>query len=119
MRKLIFILGFVMVLFSCKQDKDSGILSTEKMEAILWDMMRADEMVNYQFSIDTSLNRNKKASELYNQIFSIHKISKQEFDRNFKYYQSRPDLLKTIFDSLSSKSPTLTPAFEPKIKKAL
>lgn len=83
-----------------------GVLPKEKMEAVLWDLMRADEMVNLQYSKDTSVNRFDSSTRLYQQVFKLHGTDKATFQKSFKYYQSRPDLFKPVFDSLQKRGYT-------------
>jgi hypothetical protein len=77
-----------------------NVLPPEKMQSVLWDLLRADELANYYIPSDSSFKTLDKHDSLYQDIFSIHKISKEDFKRSMKYYQSRPDLLQTIMDSL-------------------
>ena len=42
--------------------------------------------------------------DLYQKLFSIHKISREQFRNSLHYYEKRPDLLKPIFDSLQKRS---------------
>jgi hypothetical protein len=87
---------------ACNNDSKvpKGILPQEKMEAVLWDMMRADELVNLQYAKDSSINRFDSSTRLYQQILKLHKTDAASFKKSFKYYQARPDLLKPVFDSL-------------------
>ncbi len=73
------------------------------MQLVLWDLLRADEYVVNNASKDSTLNIKVKSIELYDQVFRIHNITKDEFQKSLDYYQSRPDLLKVILDSISSQ----------------
>lgn len=61
-------------------------------------------MVNYTASRDTSLNKFEKNTELYQQIFKIHGITKKQFKQSVDYYRLHPDLMQTLLDSLYSKA---------------
>jgi hypothetical protein len=101
----------LLLVLSCsnKSKVPKDVLPKEKMESVLWDMMRADEVVNLQYSKDTTVNRFDSSTRLYQQIFAIHSIDAATFKKSFKYYQSRPDLLKPVFDSLQKRGyPTAT-----------
>ncbi len=93
---------FLFFSFSCTSPDDvpKKILPVNKMRTVLWEVMQADEAVNYYYLRDTSLNRAKKAEELYQKVLVMHNISYEEFNKSFGYYQSRPDLLKQILDSM-------------------
>jgi|CXWL01.1.fsa_nt_gi hypothetical protein len=106
---LLFILIFTP---GCKNKNriPNDVLPQKKMQVILWDMMRADQYLNdYVLNKDTSLNRASESLKYYQQIFAIHKINREEFQRSFSFYSSHPDLLKTIMDSISAPPPATVP----------
>ena len=74
------------------------------MEKVLWDMMLADRYAS-QFLIRDSLKINVKEEtfKMYDEVFQIHHISKDEFIKSYKYYLNRPDLNKVMFDSLAAR----------------
>lgn len=96
-----------LVILSCSDETvPKGVLASDKMEAVLYDVIRADEMVDV-YSIQDSAYRNfSKRSALYDSVFHIHAISKEGFQKSLQFYQDRPDLLKTIFDSLQKRTDT-------------
>lgn len=103
MRILAFSCLFI---FSCR-DKNSipdGILNQSKMEAILWDVVRADEMVTYSVLKDSLIKIPVRSAELYNKIFKLHGVKKEVFDKSMQFYQLRPDLLQPVLDSLKNSS---------------
>jgi hypothetical protein len=85
------------------------------MQAILWDLMRADQFLNeYVLNKDSSLNKKTESQKYYQQIFAIHKISREEFLNSFTYYKMHPVSFKPILDSISAPpkaipQQTLTP----------
>ena len=107
-----FLIVFI-VLTGCGGDKNhipKTILPREKMRSVMWDMIRADQLLtNYVLNKDTSLNKDSTSISLYQKIFKIHNITKQEFQLSFSYYQNHPDLLKEVFDSLNARQPYTTP----------
>lgn len=74
------------------------------MQAVLWDVLRSGEVVAYYKQRDTSLNVSAKQIELLDTIFSIHNITKEDFRRSLKFYQSHPQLLQVILDSLQRQA---------------
>jgi len=101
---LFFITGFA----ACgNRDRVPGdIIPPDKMEAVLWDMMRADQfLADYVLNRDSSSasEKEKKNIRMYQQIFSYHKISKEEFSKSFDYYRANPVQLRTIMDSIQNK----------------
>lgn len=107
MKKALLLLGFGILVFSCnnKSEKPEKLLSRDKMEDILWDLMRADLFINnYMLVKDTGLDKKKQGIELYSQILKLHKVSQDQFRESFLYYRSQPDELKVLMDSLSHHS---------------
>lgn len=100
-----FLIVTALVLFSCggKDQLPKGVLPKEQMEKVLWDIARADELVSYQYSKDSSVNRFQKSVELYRQVFRIHKTNEEQFRNSFQYYQNHPQQLKPVFDSLQKR----------------
>jgi len=80
-----------------------GIIPKRKMENILWDMIRADRFAN-QFLVHDSVNRKRKTFEMYENVFHIHHISREEFLKSYKFYLGRPDIAKVMFDSISVRA---------------
>ena len=105
MRNFVWIVLLLFITPGCK-NKDSipaTILPPKKMQLILWDIMRADQFLNdYVINKDTSLKKIPESLKYYQQIFAIHKISKEQFQHSFSFYQSHPALLKVLMDSISN-----------------
>lgn len=102
-----FILFCGAILSACgNQDKLPGdIMPPEKMQAVLWDMMRADQFISdYVVSRDTTRNRDKESIRLYSQIFLLHHITREEFNKSFAYYRTHPTRLQPVMDSMSRQS---------------
>lgn len=77
-------------------------LPPAKMQALLWDMMRADQFISdFVINKDTSRKRETESRAIYPQILQWHKVTAEEFRYSLDYYRDRPDLLKPIMDSLS------------------
>src|SRR5262245_51012157 len=96
---------FVFSLVSCT-DKDKipyGVLSKVKMRQVLWDMMQA-ERYTATFLKDSTKNTKAETFKLYAQVFAIHGITKDQFVKSYKFYMSRPDISRVMFDSLASKA---------------
>jgi len=105
MRKslLIVLAGILMASCSSKEKIPRDLIAQDKMRAILWDMMRADQfLTDYVLNRDTSLDKSAERLRYYSRIFSIHKISREKFQHSFSYYQAHPPLFKMIMDSIST-----------------
>jgi hypothetical protein len=104
---------FLLISCSDKNKIPKDILPQEKMQAVLWSMINAGEFLN-GYVLKDSVDKAAESSKVYGQVFQIHRISKAEFDKSYLYYRQRPELMKTILDSLSKRQ---TPAIEPVQKK--
>lgn len=103
MRQGVFLFFFCLLLGSCNnKEVDSDILPATKMQLILSDLMKADQFISdFRVPNDTIMDRDVESIKLYQRVFALHDITKVQFDRSLAYYQSRPDLLKVIMDSIS------------------
>ncbi len=105
MKKIVFFI-FLLALISCnsKVNKDQQIIPINEMRKIVWDMFKADEYYVRISSIDT-LDKNQTGNlKLYDQVFRAYGISKKQFYYSYQYYQSHPDLFKTLIDSVDALS---------------
>lgn len=104
MRVIYFILiAFFIAGCTQKNKIPRGILSQEKMRFIMWDMIRADEYANNFLVKNASLDINSEKASLYEQIFKLHSTKADIFKKSLAFYQSKPNLLKVIIDSLRSE----------------
>jgi len=79
------------------------ILPPDSMQKILKDVIVADEYSTQYISKDSLKPDKKRASqELMDGVFKLHHITRDEFKNSLSFYESRPDLSKNIFDSLSA-----------------
>jgi hypothetical protein len=83
-----------------KDKTPSYVLSPVKMRMIFSDAFKADEMAGYYMIHDSSYSGLKKHAEMYNTIFKIHHVSKDQFKRSLEYYETHPTLLKAMLDSM-------------------
>jgi len=77
-----------------------GELSIDQMKTVMWDMMKADELNNLQSTNDTGFAGKKMNFAYYEQVFKLHNISREQFYRSLKYYESHPPQMKILIDSL-------------------
>ena len=103
MRIIISILAVIFFIGCINKNKiPGGVLLQEQMRMVMWDLMRADEYVTNFILKDSTLNRKAESIKLYEQVFQMHGTSQERFKQSLAFYQSRPDLLKPITDSLRS-----------------
>ncbi len=89
---LIFLAGC-----SSKDKVPSGILSQDKMERVLWDMIQADEYAALYLAKDSAIiDKKMETLKLYQQVFQLHQVSRDEFRESYQFYLGRPDLSRTV-----------------------
>jgi hypothetical protein len=95
----------LLFLFSCtrKTQVPKDILPPERMEKLLLDLMEADELV-VRKSIDSTASDSFNKGVVYTAVFNQHKISKENFRKSFSYYESHPELLKIVLDSIQGET---------------
>lgn len=107
MRILVLSMMFCSVLLACSssEKKPADLLPKDKMEKVLWDMVLADRFSN-QFLLKDSLKVDVKTEtfRLYEEVFAIHKINRDQFISSYKYYLNHPQVLKLMFDSISVRA---------------
>ena len=106
MKHLLFII-VISWFCSCKSAVPKDILPPSKMQAVLWDLMQADEMADYYLPSDSSFKGLSKHVDYYNKVFAMHRVSKDVFTKSLKYYQDHPANLKPVLDSLQHYGQTL------------
>jgi hypothetical protein len=113
-----FFLFSFSILLSCgsKPKVPKGILPMPQMTDVLWDVMRADEMVSLQYPLDTGTIRFDTSLILYRQIAKQRNTTQQQFRQSLQFYKDRPDLMQVIIDSLAGRA-TLPPVAIDSIRK--
>jgi hypothetical protein len=112
MRKF-FIIGLLSFLIYACSDKDilpPGVLPKKQMREVMWDMIRAGEFLNgFVFNKDSALNKIEVSEKWYDKVYQLHKITKDEFEKSYAYYNSHPFLMKEMLDSLAKRQVYTTP----------
>jgi hypothetical protein len=104
MRYLLILLSFITSCSSNKIPKD--VLPPEKMSAVWYDIVLADELTDFASITDSTYRLFSKRAGLYDTVLQIHKINKQQYKKSEQFYQGRPDLMKEIFEDLKKKMDT-------------
>lgn len=89
-------------LISCgsKDEIPSIILKPDKMQAVLWDVIKAQAFTDQYIKKDTSKNMEKENLKMQQEIFAIHHVSKEEFYKSYDYYKINTGLLNQMLDSI-------------------
>ncbi len=95
------------ILFGCTNTTKvpNDILPKAKMEVVLWDIIQAERFSSlYVLKDSAKRNVHLEKFKLYHQVFALHKVSKDDFIKSYKYYLGRPDMAKVIVDSMAAKA---------------
>jgi|GEM_PF-743002 len=85
---------------ACKPTPD--IIPLPEMKFVMWDILNADALYT-QLALKDSLARQKKLNvQLYQKVFDIHHISRQQFFTSYRYYEANPDKMKILMDSVNA-----------------
>lgn len=105
MRRILICLVGVL-LFSCSgKDKTQGVIPKEKMEKILWDIIQADQFsAQYLKKDSTKLNVKEETMKLYDEVFAVNHITREQFKTSYSFYMEHPDITRSMFDSLSARA---------------
>lgn len=68
----------------------------------MWDVINADEWMKAASIKDSTVIAKKQNIALYNKIFALHKITKQQFYDSYNYYQTHPNEMKMLLDSVAA-----------------
>lgn len=102
---LIFGLGAFVACIN-KNKIPSDVLPREEMEKVMWDMIQADRFSSQFMERDSTLRKNIKIENLkqYERVFQLHKVTREEFVHSFKFYLSRPDINRVLFDTMAARA---------------
>jgi len=87
-----------------KNKMPAGVLKPVKMQAVLWDVIKAEAFAAEMVKKDTSKNAAEENLKLKESIFIIHKVTKDEFEKSYSYYKANPGELKVIMDSMVNQA---------------
>jgi hypothetical protein len=75
------------------------------MQKILWDIIQADQF-NIQFLKKDSakVNVKEETMKLYDEIFQIHHVSREQFKKSYQYYINHPEITKPMLDTLAARA---------------
>lgn len=113
-RSLSAICLFVLIVASCREEKSAGIIPRQKMEAVLWDFIRADVYTFQYLKQDSVRDDTLENVQMQQKIFSSYKITRDEFVRSYDYYISKPELMEVMLDSIAARQSRVVQLPKPK-----
>lgn len=120
MMKPILLLMITALLFcSCGNKLPEGVIQPAIMKNMMWDMMVAEQVQKMDTSKESRQHIKDSTTAAFNKILSIYNISEERYKKSLQYYETHPDELKNIFDSLSNYGKRLSDSLKPADKKNL
>lgn len=92
---------FIGLMFSCSNGR-SGLLPPDTMKVVMWDMLKIDELYTHMVVKDSSQLRRKTNIRLYEEVFRLHNITREQFQKTYHYYESHPTEFKVLIDSVEA-----------------
>jgi hypothetical protein len=97
---------FIMILFVACSNRSSvpgDIIPLDSMTVIMKDIIIANEYsLAYVQKDSTKKDKMLANQKLLDGVFKIHHVTRKSFQNSYRFFESRPDMNKTIFDSLSA-----------------
>ena len=81
------------------------VLPFDTIKVVMWDLLNAEEFNNILIIKDSTLKKTKNNLKLYQQVFFMHHLSKEQFYYSYQFYEQHPDQFKTLMDSVSTYGP--------------
>jgi hypothetical protein len=106
MRRYFFITLLLVSLDACQSSHSvpRGILPPEKMELVLYDLLRSGNLVNnFIIAKDSTVSKDQEHIKWINRVLTFHRVSEADFKKSFTYYQEHPELMSVMMDSISRK----------------
>ena len=103
MMRYVICMALACLIFSCSSNEGvpRDIIPIPQMKFIMFDVFNAQEFAQQVFPKDTTAAK-QRTFELYQELFNIYKISREDFYKSFHYYESNPDKMKILTDSLNA-----------------
>lgn len=79
-----------------------GILSEVEMKQVMWDLLQVDEYASYNLPHDSTKNKKKERSQLYKEVFALHKIEEAAYFQSLDFYKTHPSYYKELLDSVAA-----------------
>ena len=100
MKRLTWALLVVVLTYGCRSKTPDGIIETERMEGILFDIHVVDGYISSIYVPDSA---RKVASAYYKGIYKKFNTDSAEYTRSLNYYHQNPEKLQEIYKVISTR----------------
>lgn len=106
MIRICMLLFVLVTIHSCGNDRPpSDVLKPDKMQAVLWDVIKADAFTTEFITKDsTKKNAAEENLKLQQQVFAIHHTTKDIFYKSYDYYKTNTPVFKVMLDSMIAQA---------------
>lgn len=99
-RIIIFLLAIALfALTACEEKTPDNVLSQEKMEEVIYELMRIDGACEQKYI----MRGDTLKYSLYNSLFEKEGITLEEFDTSLVWYANHIDKFETITDNVKTR----------------
>ena len=103
--EIVGLMIFLCFVFTGCSDKDKvphGILPVNNMCSVMWDMIQADQYAAILARDSAHSDARSEHLRLYEQVFRLHNITRENFQKSYNYYLQHPELNQILSDSLTA-----------------
>ncbi len=102
MRFGLYVGCFVFILMGCtgRERTEKALLSFNKMDSIMWEMMAADVYFHDVLEKDSSKESLTLNAETQAAILKKYQVSRADYFATLDYYSARPNLFLPLLDSM-------------------
>jgi hypothetical protein len=95
----------IIIVASCtgKDKIPNNVLPKDKMQAVLWDVLRADAFAFNFVTKDSTKKPEAELAKLQQQIFAVHKVTRESFYSSYNYYLAHPRIMLPLLDTMTNK----------------
>ena len=101
---MILLCGLISASCNNTNNHPDAVLPPDKMQAVLWDIIRVNAFTSDFIKRDSSKNLVKENAELQKKVFALHRVSRESFYKSLTYYKNDPALFKTMVDSMITRA---------------
>lgn len=100
--RIVVVFSMLLICFSCNRNDSvpKDVLSPKKMEPVLVDYFNAEAYAKEIYRRDSTKNDTAESIRLQTLVFKKHHLTKSEFYRSFNYYNTHPELMAKMLDSI-------------------
>jgi len=100
MKRIVWFLGIVILISSCKQKAPDGIINRETMEEILYDIHVVDGYISTIYVTDSA---RKVGAAYYNGIYKKFDTDSVQYAKSLSYYSQNPKIMQEMYTALGKK----------------